>query len=546
MVRAELRRLRRVGGRSRREGRRQISARALRFARRGGLGPGFAWIRRHRVPVTARIDPALLLSRQQAGFIDSVTRALTDAQIGFWWLPGPDSRSRTLCLRETDRAQFCATVAGLADPSWYATLLGPRGEVGGELLAASALVGSRAETAAGLRLWEYVVPRPNAGFVAAEEQGITVSFWAEVADDEDVEASAGPAMLHAELSNPVATVLDPRQCRDFGKVPAALRPRQIGTVDFPIDVVYTWVDGSDETWLQTKAKALGSVDPQAFTERAHDESRFADHDELRFSLRSLEQFAPWVNHVWIVTADQHPSWLAPDHPWITVVSHRDVFPDQIGLPTFNSHAIESCLHRVPGLAEHFLYLNDDMILGRPLIPEQFFHPSGIGKFFHSRTLVDYRENVPGEIASSTAAKNARRLLAERYGVTFARKFYHTAAALHVSELTKLETEFADVFAATRRATFRTVHDIAVAGSFYLNYGYLAGTLTPSRLRYDYVDPAAPDARWRMGRLLGTRRFDTFCINDGSTEEAEDQRRRTDQVIRRFLADYLPVPGTFEI
>ena len=118
--------------------------------------------------------------------------------------------------------------------------------------------------------------------------------------------------------------------------------------------------------MRIKARAAGVADESAFTERAHDAARFADHDELRFSLRSLEQFAPWINHVWIVTADQRPRWLTPDHPWVSVVSHRDIFPDPDALPTFNSHAIEACLHRIPGLAEHFLYLNDDMLLGRPV------------------------------------------------------------------------------------------------------------------------------------------------------------------------------------
>lgn len=422
-------------------------------------------------------------------------------------------------------------------------------------------------------LWEFVAAAPRSGFIADDRQGLPIHFWStrradeaevnelgesptegeietepadgEPAAESNITAVDDRPVLQTEVANLVATVLDPADCEGFGDVPKPLQIRQIGLVDFPIDVVYTWVDGADPTWLQTKAHAVGSADELAFTERAQDESRFADHDELRYSLRALEQFAPWINHVWIVTADQRPGWLQRDHPWISVVDHRDIFPGQAGLPTFNSHAIEACLHRIPGLSEHFLYLNDDMILGRSVAPEQFFHPSGIGKFFYSRALVDYRDHVAGEIASSTAAKNARSLLSERYGVTFARKFYHTASALHVSELSRLETEFADVFAATRRAKFRTVHDIAVAGSFYLNYGYQAGTLTPSRLRYDYIDPAAPDADWRLRRLLGRRGFDAFCLNDGSSAEDAEQRRRTDQVIRGFLADYLPVPGSFE-
>ena len=329
-------------------------------------------------------------------------------------------------------------------------------------------------------------------------------------------------------------------------MPQFLQHRPDAAVGFPIDVVYTWVDGNDDRWLRQKAEAAGVADPALFTERAHDEARYADHDELRHSLRALEQFAPWVNHVWVVTADQHPAWLQRDHPWVSVVSHRDIWPDAGGLPTFNSHAIEACLHRIPGLAEHFLYLNDDMLLGRPVPPETFFYPNGISKFFWSRALVDHGPVVTGEIASTTAAKNARRLLEERYGVTFTRKFFHTAAALTVSGMAELEATFPEAVGRTRRAPFRTVHDVATAGSLYLNWAYATGRAVPGRLRYTYVDPAAPDARARLRALARNRVFDAFCVNDGSSHETPEQRRATDRLIRDFFAEYLPVPGTFEV
>lgn len=35
-----------------------------------------------------------------------------------------------------------------------------------------------------------------------------------------------------------------------------------------------------------------------------EDSRFRDNDELRFSIRSVEQFAPWLRHIYIVTNGQ--------------------------------------------------------------------------------------------------------------------------------------------------------------------------------------------------------------------------------------------------
>jgi hypothetical protein len=314
---------------------------------------------------------------------------------------------------------------------------------------------------------------------------------------------------------------------------------------FPVDVVYTWVDGSDEEWQRARRDALRSSDSSRFTERADDDSRYADHDELRCSLRSLEQVPPWIRHVWIVTADQRPSWLLPDHPRVSVVTHREIGPDSAGLPTFNSHAIEANLHRVSGLSEHFLYFNDDTFLGRPIRPDLFFHPNGIGKMFPSRALVDFQQSMPGDIASSTAAKNARQLLSGRFGATLTRKFYHVPFALTVSGLHALEAELPEAIAGTRRAQFRTVNDVVAAGSLYLNYGYLTGRLVTGRMRYAYVSPTAAGAADALVRLGRGREGDVFCINDGTSEQTPEDRRRVDRLIRSFLQDYLPVPGTFE-
>ena len=47
------------------------------------------------------------------------------------------------------------------------------------------------------------------------------------------------------------------------------------------------------------------------------------------------------------------------------------------LPTFNANTIELNLHRIEGLAEQFVYFNDDMFITDHVKPEDFFrdgHP----------------------------------------------------------------------------------------------------------------------------------------------------------------------------
>ena len=78
-----------------------------------------------------------------------------------------------------------------------------------------------------------------------------------------------------------------------------------------------------------------------------------------------------------------PSWLDTDHPDLTVVTHSQLFPNQSHLPTFSSPAIESHLHRLPGLAQHFIYFNDDVMLGAPTYPDDFKSLSDGTKIFLS-------------------------------------------------------------------------------------------------------------------------------------------------------------------
>src|SRR5262249_26391203 len=140
-------------------------------------------------------------------------------------------------------------------------------------------------------------------------------------------------------------------------------------------IVYTWVDGSDRGHQYKRLYWLDQLAKRGCGSMSLDEDigsgRFKDDDELRFFFRSLEQFSPWVRRIFFLTSGTSPSWLRTDHPRIRLIDHREIFLKPEHLPTFNSMAIECHLHRIDGLSELFLYLNDDFFLGRPLKPADF-------------------------------------------------------------------------------------------------------------------------------------------------------------------------------
>lgn len=156
----------------------------------------------------------------------------------------------------------------------------------------------------------------------------------------------------------------------------------------PIDVVYTWVNGSDPVFLESLQRHVPIVNLGAAA------SRFNDKDELRYSLRSLEMYAPWVRHIYIVTNGQIPSWLDMDNPRVTLVTHEDIFVNESDLPTFSSPAIESHIHRIPGISDKFLYFNDDVMLGAEIWPEDFITQAGGQKVYLAWWVPDCSELCP--------------------------------------------------------------------------------------------------------------------------------------------------------
>ncbi|CAM5732431.1 hypothetical protein SMICM304S_03707 [Streptomyces microflavus] len=138
---------------------------------------------------------------------------------------------------------------------------------------------------------------------------------------------------------------------------------------------------------------------------------------------------------------QTPGWLDTDVPGLTVVDHREIFSDPAALPTYNSHAIESQLHRIPGLSDHFLYLNDDVFFGRP-VRSRSFHRNGLTKFFLSKALIPSGNVAPEDLPVNAAGKNSRGLIAQQFGAVISQEMKHTPHALLRSVLTEIEHIYA--------------------------------------------------------------------------------------------------------
>ena len=132
-----------------------------------------------------------------------------------------------------------------------------------------------------------------------------------------------------------------------------------------IDFVVLWLDSNDPQWQ----KDYATYSPHA--KFGKDNVRFRDHNIFRYWFRAVEKYAPWVRKVFLITNGKFPDWINTECSKLELVKHSDYIPEDL-LPTFNSGVIETFVHRIKGLSEHFVYFNDDFFLNAPVKPDYYF------------------------------------------------------------------------------------------------------------------------------------------------------------------------------
>ena len=318
-----------------------------------------------------------------------------------------------------------------------------------------------------------------------------------------------------------------------------------------VDLVYMWVDGNDPEWQAKRNRYI--VGGAELSQEVAGAARWRDNDELRYSLRSVEKFASWINHIYIVTDNQCPEWLNIDHPKITIVDHKDILPKE-ALPTFSSSAIESCIYRIPGLSEHFILGNDDTMFVKQTSRETFFADGmPIVRFM--------RFNRKKALRRGNYHKMLRRMQ-DMIEADFGKKIYlaphHNFDAYLRSDYEHcVENLHAKEWSATSHHRFRSDEDMH--RSFISYYMVAVGHATMRKVgRYNNAEGLLERVKaWFTGCFAN----DSRCINnysrnyEGQLQKynpimicANDSERASDEDALRmakFLAELFPEKSSFE-
>lgn len=325
-----------------------------------------------------------------------------------------------------------------------------------------------------------------------------------------------------------------------------------------IDVVYTWVDGNDPEWQKRKDTRLQELG-YPVSETANHSCRFIEHDELKYSLRSIYTFAPWVHKIYIVTDKQIPAWFNTENPWVTIVDHTELFDDPDCLPTYNASALETKLHKIPNLSEHYLYFNDDFFLGRKCTPHDFVQKNKPCIYVEKRnTLITQKKFDAYEKQQSlrnefqAGMRNSRNLIIKTYGKKSKVVLSHGIRVYRKSTMSFLNNEYKEYFDNTAAHPFRSFSDILSYAifSFYTLVTKTGIAISTPQIRgnryffnnlinrhrkylYKHINLSSKNLYRSLRNIKKYKHF-MFCINDERNTREEAYITAQD-----FLRDFFP-------
>lgn len=311
-----------------------------------------------------------------------------------------------------------------------------------------------------------------------------------------------------------------------------------------IDLVYLWVDGSDPQWLAKRNTFFGNLKEHS---NINADGRYADNGELKYSLRSVEKYVPWIRKIFIVTDNQTPSWLDITNQKIKIIDHREIIPE-IGLPCFNSTVIEHFIHKISDLSEFFLFANDDTFFNAALSPDFFFKSDGFpivrlirkpfGKW-HYRTYCQLKSFV-GKKAGvyPKMIADASRLVEKMYGKYYSGIPHHNIDAFKKSDFSHaMENVFAEYVEKSLPHHVRHTDDIHRSIISYYMLAIGRGHLKYIDKRESVrISAHRPDFMKRLVRYQPK----LFCLNDSPSVKDCDRDR-----IKPFLEELFPEKSTFE-
>lgn len=328
---------------------------------------------------------------------------------------------------------------------------------------------------------------------------------------------------------------------------------------FEVDFVILWVDGNDPDWRKELIEARRNANRDSDSS----EIRFRDWENLKYWFRGVESFAPWVRRIHFITWGHLPKWLDTSHPKLNIVRHEDILKEEYR-PTFNSNVIELNIHRIEGLAEHFVLFNDDTFLCHENSIDDYFSKEGLPRDMARLSLVQPSSvghtiyNVLSLINTRYPRKEINRNIWKwinlKYGLSNILKsltllpwssfpgFYD-----HHMPQAYLKSRFEEAWGVWHKELERACHnhlrELSDLSHWLIRYDTLVrGDFSPRRFSDCRLFTLDDGSLEEICSAISEKRYRMLCLNDG--ENISNFEQCKERVINSFNA-ILPTASSYE-
>ncbi|MFG2591899.1 sugar phosphotransferase [Streptomyces sp. NPDC048438] len=482
---------------NRREAR--LHRRALRLVRRGEFAS--ASERRTRTPDgrVGHVHQGLTVDLARRLDHDLVTSALDAADIPWFAVPALDDRRICLAVEQQDKGQVRRVLRALLE------------EHTGYVVSASPVNNdTRLVPGSHLKAWKnygkakviritWLRTEPSENLWVGEDQGIEIEFWTVNTD-----------LAHERLVGPRPNRVQRVVSRDAVGI-------EIG---FDRLSGYSDIDGDMESSITLEQFDIARLEEISFPVDAvllWQHPGAWGEELLRASMRSLHQYAPWVDVVHVVAQAPAPEWLKGDDGRLTVV------PDP--------HGADGRLQFLPDIAEHFLLFRPGALLGRPTRPFDYFTPNGTTR--PRRGMWTAEESFAAWTAQAYAAT----------GRAVTQSFAPGPQPYTCSALSRLAESGAVAGPSADGQVQPTLPGSHPGDALAHHFAYAHGLADPSGETTAVVHAALPGIALHLQRLLVRRDLQQLQFFGLGSDEALS--RGGSKAVVDFLHRYFPVASPFE-
>ena len=139
-----------------------------------------------------------------------------------------------------------------------------------------------------------------------------------------------------------------------------LKPEHIPIIENePIDILIKYIDLTDTNLKREGIKQI---------------KKDYDNEELRYCVRSILQYIPWIRKIFILMPNEKVKYFKP----IEEISNKIVYvkdKDMLGFDSANSVAFQLNLYNMKkfGISDNFILIDDDYFFGKPIKKTEFFY-----------------------------------------------------------------------------------------------------------------------------------------------------------------------------